>query len=75
MKNGMLSEALWFDTELGQVVYGEFYNDHEKVTQTLINYELSTNTTSAAANAFLPLAAETPLFQQNRGWKTFASYI
>lgn len=75
MKNGTLFEALWFDTELGQVVYGEFYNDHEKVTQTLIGHEESTNTTSTAANAFLQLAAETRLFQQNRGWKTFASYI
>jgi len=55
---------LWFDTELGQVVYGEFYNDHEKVTQTLISYELSANTTSAAANGFLPLAAETRLFSR-----------
>ena len=64
MKNGTLSEALWFDTELGQVVYGEFYNDHEKVTQTLISYELSANTTSAAANGFLPLAAETRLFSR-----------
>ena len=36
--NGTRSETLWFDPVLGQVVYGEFYNGEEKVTQTLMSY-------------------------------------
>jgi len=74
-QNGTLSEVLWFDAGLGQVVYGEYYNNNEKVTQTLTSYKLSTNITSAAGHAFLPLTAETRLFQRYRGWEAFASYI
>lgn len=75
MQNGTLSETLWFDTGLGQVVYGEFYNDHEKVTESLIGYKLNPVATSAAQSVFLPLAMETRLFQHDRGWEAFANYI
>lgn len=75
MQNGTLSETLWFDTGLGQVVYGEFYNDHEKVTQILIGYNLSPVATSTTESVFVPLATEARLFQHNRGWKAFANYI
>lgn len=75
MQNETLYETLWFNAGLGQVVYGEFYNDHEKVTQTLTSYKLNTNTTSAPAYAFLSLAEEMRLVQQYRGWETFDSYI
>jgi hypothetical protein len=37
-ENGEISEVLWFDAGLGQVVYGEYYNNNEKVTQTMIGY-------------------------------------
>jgi hypothetical protein len=75
MQNGTLSEILWFDTGLGQVVYGEFYNDHEKVTQSLIGYKLNLVVTSAAQNVFLPLAMETRLLRHDRGWEAFANHI
>lgn len=75
MQNGTLSETLWFDTGLGQVVYGEFYNDHEKVTQSLIGYKLNPVATSATESVFVPMAMETWLFQHNRGWETFANHI
>jgi hypothetical protein len=42
--NGTLTESLWFDTDLGQVVYAEYYNENEKVTQTLIGYSLPSKT-------------------------------
>jgi hypothetical protein len=74
-QNGTLSETLWFDTGLGQVVYGEFYNDHEKVSQSLIGYKLNPVATSVTESVFVPLAAETWLFQRNRGWEVFANYI
>ena len=75
VQNGTLSETLWFDTGLGQVVFGEFYNDHEKVTQSLIGYKLNPVDTSATESVFAPLATETWLFQHNRGWEAFANYI
>jgi hypothetical protein len=43
-QNGEISEVLWFDARLGQVVYGEYYSNNEKVTQTIIGYTLSTKT-------------------------------
>jgi hypothetical protein len=33
-------ETLWFDPSLGQVVYAEYYNGPEKVSQTLVSYAL-----------------------------------
>jgi hypothetical protein len=33
-------ETLWFDPGLGQVVYAEYYNGPEKVSQTLVSYAL-----------------------------------
>jgi hypothetical protein len=75
MQNGTLSEILWFDTGLGQVVYGEFYNDHEKVTQSLIGYKLNLVATSATESVFVPLATETRPFQHDRGWEAFANHI
>ena len=36
--NGTPIEATWFDTSLGQIVRGEYYNDKEEVTQTLVAY-------------------------------------
>lgn len=74
-ENGTLYEALWFSTGLGEVVYGEFYNDHEKVTQTLTGYELKSQSISAVENMLVPVGVETRLFQQSRSWKAFASYI
>jgi hypothetical protein len=74
MQNGTISERLWFSTSVGQVVYGEYYNNHEKVTQTLTDYKLNTDT-SGASYSFSPLAVETLMFQQYRSWKTFANYI
>jgi hypothetical protein len=58
MQNGTLSEILWFDAGLGQVVYGEFYNDHEEVTQSLIGYKLNSVAASATEGVFVPLAAK-----------------
>ena len=55
MQNGTLSETLWFDTGLGQLVYGEFYNDHEKVTQSLVGIKLNPVATSATESVFVPL--------------------
>jgi hypothetical protein len=73
-ENGRLSETSWFDTSLGQVVYGEYYNDNEKVTQTLMGYKLNFQGTSATS-LLAAIALENLLFQENRGWKGFASYI
>ena len=75
MQNGTLSETLWFDTGLGQVVYGEFYNDHEKVTQSLIGHKLNPVATSATGSIFSPLVAETWVFQPKRDWEAFANHI
>jgi hypothetical protein len=75
MQNGTLSETLWFDTGLGQVVYGEFYNDYEKVTQSLIGYKLNPVATSATESICVPLVTESWVFQRNRDWEAFASYI
>lgn len=74
-ENGTVTEVLWFSTGLGEVVYGEFYNDHEKVTQTLIGYQLNSRSMSADENMMVPLGVETRLYQQSRSWKAFASYI
>jgi hypothetical protein len=38
--NSVPVETLWFDTGMGQVVYAEYYNGPEKVSQTLISYAL-----------------------------------
>jgi hypothetical protein len=73
-QKGTISERLWFSIAVGQVVYGEYYNNHEKVTQTLTGYKLTTDT-AGAAYSFLPLAVETLMFQQYRSWKTFANHI
>jgi len=75
MQNGTLLETLWFDTGLGQVVYGEIYNDHEKVTQSLMGYKLSPVATSTTESVIVALATETGPFQHNRGWEAFANYI
>ena len=75
VEDGSLSEALWFSAGLGEVVYGEFYNDHERVTQTLIGYKLDSQSTSAVENMLVQLDVETRLFQHSRGWKAVASYI
>jgi hypothetical protein len=39
--NGSLSEVVWFDPALGQIVSGDYYNGLEKVTQTLVWYSES----------------------------------
>jgi hypothetical protein len=44
--NGTMSESLWFDPSLGKVVYGEFYNGSEKVTETLVAFVLGNRTAS-----------------------------
>jgi len=36
--NQSVSEVSWFDTALGQVVSGEYYNDQETVSQTIVSY-------------------------------------
>lgn len=46
-ENGELFEALWFSTAIGQVVYGEFHNGNEVVTQALVSYKLSAHTAAA----------------------------
>jgi hypothetical protein len=74
MQNGTLSETLWFDTGLGQVVYGEFYNDHEKVTQSMIGYNLNPVATSATESAFVALVTDTWVFRHGCG-RAFANYI
>jgi hypothetical protein len=44
--NGTLLESAWFSTNLGQVVYAEFYSRNEMVTQTLVGYSLAGATPS-----------------------------
>jgi hypothetical protein len=39
-RNKVPLETLWFDPDLGQVVYAEYYNGPEKVSQTLVSYAL-----------------------------------
>jgi len=41
-EKGEISEILWFDAGLGQVIYGEYYNNNEKVTETMVSYTLNT---------------------------------
>jgi len=44
-------ETLWFAVDLGQVVYAEFYNSiGEKVTQTLLDYRLTTTGQSSLSH-------------------------
>lgn len=64
--NGTLSEAVWFQTEIGQAVYGEFYNNNERVTQSLISYKLSPIKTSTLPNSFETRPLETQVFQKNQ---------
>lgn len=65
--NGTLTEATWFDTSLGQIVRGEYYNGKEEVTQTLVAY--SENNPTMSTNSFDLYAFV------NLAWKHFASYI
>ena len=44
--NRSVSEVLWFDTSLGQVVNAEYYNDLETVTQTIVSYSEAAPATS-----------------------------
>jgi hypothetical protein len=61
--NGTLFEAMWFGTDLGQVVYGEFYNNKENVTQTLIAYKLKSEAISTIKNFSTILMSVTCLSQ------------
>jgi hypothetical protein len=73
-REGRLSETLWFDAGLGEVVYGEFYNDNEKVTQMLTSFS-SPSSVSGAVSAFPRMGLDAWLFQQYPCRETFASYI
>jgi hypothetical protein len=65
--NGAPIEITWFDTSLGQIVRGEYYNGLEVVTQSLVSYSETFPATSTFTMA---------LYQTvNRARRHFGSYI
>lgn len=72
--NETISEVLWFDTGLGQIVYGEYYNNNEKVTQTMLGYTLSSKTVSLEASASHLLSTDfEPEYE--RKWSVIVSQV
>jgi len=65
--NGTLNEVTWFDTSIGQLVRGEYYNGREEVTQTLVSFWESASTANTGSVGLYALLT--------RAWKHFASYI
>lgn len=65
--NGAPIEVTWFDTSLGQIVGGEYYNGPEVVTQSLVSYSETSPATSTFSVGSYALVA--------RGWKHFESHI